>query len=412
MNVRIIRSLQLTDNDTGGQTSTVGEPSVTSVGQQLLITGNWYAARSMDNGQQWQALDPFSFFPTAGADFCCDQTVHHNSGHELTFWLLQYAKTTTGNTLRLAIKQGETLHDNDWFWWDLIPSQVNSQWQNEWFDYNHAALSDNFLYVVSNAFTITDDKWTRSVVFRLSLADLSQGTNLTIQFFQSTENFSLRCVNGARDVMYFGSNQVNGQLRLFRWPEQETTATLVDLTIAPWRGGRYSAPGPDNADWLSRCDPRITGAWLSEGVIGFMWSVNSTAERPMPHIRVVRIAEATRQLIDEPDIWSPDFAYAYPDACPNEDGLVGISLFRGGGTLHPGHVVGIWNPATNAWVLQASRNGTHGPADGKWGDYTTCRRFSANTQEWLATGFTLQGGGSRNDVQPCVIHFSPDTINA
>src|SRR5207244_2692192 len=55
--------------------------------------------------------------------------------------------------------------------------------------------------------------------------------------------------------------------------------------------------------------------------------------------------------------------------------------------------------------LQTTRTGTNGPSDEKWGDYLTCRRHSPDGLTWIATGFTLQGGGSRSDVEPRVVHF-------
>ncbi len=42
-NLVLFRNIGLSDTDTGGQTSTVGEPSLANNGQQLFVTGNWYA---------------------------------------------------------------------------------------------------------------------------------------------------------------------------------------------------------------------------------------------------------------------------------------------------------------------------------------------------------------------------------
>jgi hypothetical protein len=90
---------------------------------------------------------------------------------------LQYVVKDNTNTLRIAVKRGPTLADDVWHFWDLRPATTNPAWAGEWFDYNHAALSDNFLYVGSNAFTVAEDRWTRSVVFRVPLAVLA-GTGI------------------------------------------------------------------------------------------------------------------------------------------------------------------------------------------------------------------------------------------
>lgn len=397
----------LTDADTGGQTSTVGEPSLANNGQQIFVTGNWYATRSLDNGTSWDFVSPFNFLPPASGGFCCDQTLLYDHSRDLMFWILQYIEQNNTNTLRVAVKRGATLGNNDWYWWDFRPETVNAQWQNEWFDYNHAALSNDYLYVVSNAFSTLNDAWTRSVVLRLPLDTLADESSLNYNYFQSTTNFSLRCVQGARDVMYFGSHNTNRQIRVFSWPENANTASVNDVDVSFWRGGTYTAPGPDGNDWLSRCDPRITGAWVANGVIGFMWTANRMmGSRPLPYVRVVRLDADSKAVIDEPDIWSADFAYAYPDACPNDRGHIGITLFRGGGNRHPGHVIGVWDDfSNNTWSLLGTHDGTHGPTDSKWGDYLTCRRHAPDGLTWIATGFTLQGGSSRTNIEPRIVHF-------
>jgi hypothetical protein len=51
---------------------------------------------------------------------------------------------------------------------------------------------------------------------------------------------------------------------------------------------------------------------------------------------VVRINESNKQLIDEPDIWSNDQAWAYPAACTNGSGTLGFTAFYGESTAISG----------------------------------------------------------------------------
>ncbi|HSE67140.1 MAG TPA: hypothetical protein VLB12_09145 [Gemmatimonadales bacterium] len=406
MPIAILTRVELDAADTGGQTSTVGETSVAKSGDRVFVTGNWYAARTDDLGATWVPVDPFTVLPPADAGFCCDQTAIHVPGHDLFVWLLQYVKLNGSNTLRVAVKRAGTLGDDRWSYWDLRPETTNDQWTEEWFDFNHAALSDNFLYVSTNVYTASENQWRRAVVFRLPLAVLASEGELTFEYFMTTDNGTLRCTQGARDVMYFGSHNSQTQIRLFSWPESSTEVDTTDIDVSRWNGGSYSAPGPDTRNWLGRCDGRMTGGWVGDGVIGFMWSANALgAVRPRPYVRVVRIAEPTRGLLDEPDIWHANIAYAYPDAATNDSGEVGLSLFRGGGPVFPGHVVGAWDAGSGAWELAASRTGTHAPNDGKWGDYVTCRRDAPDADQWVAVGFTLQGGGARTDIEPILVQF-------
>lgn len=398
-------NIGLSDADTAGQTSNVGEPSIANNGREIFLTGNWYATRSLDAGGSWSFVSPENTLPPASGGFCCDQIVHYDRGRDLLFWLLQYLQKDNTNTLRLAVKPGATLGNDAWHWWDFRPETTNPDWAGEWFDYPDLELSNDFLYIATNVFRVSDDEWTRSVVLRLDLDSLVEPGALNFRFWETTETFSLRCTRGARGVMHFASHLRTSKVRVHSWPEDSDEVSQRDVDVTTWNAGDYSAPGPDGFNWLARCDSRITGAWVADGVIGLAWTANSRGSRPFPHVRVVRIAENTMSAIGDADLWNSNYAYAYPDTCPNDRGHVGISLFRGGGNRNPGHVVGLMDDFSEGWELAATVDGTDGPRDEKWGDYVACRRHSPDGLTWLASGYTLQGGSGRGDVQPRVVHF-------
>ena len=152
----LFENIGLTDADTGGQTSTVGEPSLANNGREILLTGNWYASRSLDGGASWDFLSPFNTFPPADGGFCCDQIVHYDRSRDLLFWLLQYIEKGGTNTLRLAVKVGATLGNNDWHWWDFTPETTNAAWAGEWFDYPDLEPGTDFLYLTTNVFRASE----------------------------------------------------------------------------------------------------------------------------------------------------------------------------------------------------------------------------------------------------------------
>jgi hypothetical protein len=406
MPIVLYKNVGLPHVATGGQTSTVGEPNVANRGNRIFFSSNWYATRSLDGGQTWRLMDPFSALPTVNGGFCCDQTLIYERSRDVLVWLLQYVKQNGTNTLRIAINRRATLDDGDWHWWDFTPEGVNSDWAGEWFDYNHAATSDNYLYVGTNVFKAATDRFTRSVLFRFPLDTLANASALDYAFFSTSTHFSLRCAQGARDVMYFGSHNTASQIRTFSWPEGATAISFNDVDITPWsRAMPYRAPGPDGRNWLGRCDPRITGAMVANGVLTFAWTANASGARPWPHVRVVCIDAASMGLLNEPDIWNERYALAYPALSPNGRGVTGITLFRGGGEFHPGHVVGVFDEDRGVWVLKATRSGSDGPADGKWGDYLGIAAYSDYGNTWFAGGYTLQGGGNRNNIEPRLVRF-------
>jgi len=403
MQIQILSSAQL-GSAISNQTSTVCEPSLSINAKTIFYTGNWFASKSLDGGQTWTYLSPYTQLPKPGVDFCCDQTVLYDPSRKLTFWILQYSEDASGeNVLRVAVNKSKTLAEKDWYWWDIKPS-ANPKWAKQWFDYNHAALSSNFLYVGTNVFKGGD--FTRGLIFRLSLDELANSaSNLKLQHFETTKNFSLRCTQGAADTMYFGSFNSNRELNLYEWKEKSLTVSEFKIPITSFNNGTYTANCPDGRNWLNRCDERITGAWVSKGVIGFMWTANKQAGRPYPFIRCVRIDAKTFKRLDEPDIWSPNTAYAYPDSYPNKNGTVGISLLCGGKTIYPSHALGVFDDAVKKWSLKIHLKGTHTSSDLKWGDYVACRKHSPDDATWVASGFILKGGSTRNFIQPLFTHF-------
>jgi hypothetical protein len=404
MPIVLAQNTSLNAAATGGSTGTVCEPTAAANGNQLMVTGNWFASTSNNSGTAWAFVSPFTRFPPAAGGFCCDQVVLHNPGHKIWIWLLQYIAPTGGsNIFRLAVCKDSNF--GNWHFWDVAPKNLNPAWTTLWFDYPDMAFTNDKLFITFNAFI--GNAWQRSVVFRFPLATLAAAGSLSYQWWTTTNNGSIRLCRGGGPVMYMGShNNSFSQIRLFQWADSAPAmGPSKDINVHAWSGtrGAYSAPGPDGVNWLLRTDGRITGAWVGAGVIGFMWSANRDANHPRPYIRVVRIKESTQALVDEPDIWSSTSAWAYPAAAANGQGVAGFSAFIGGGTRFPSHVVGV--KTATGWDTQLTKAGTHDPNDQSWGDYLSCTPHSTQPNEWVASGYTLQGGGGRANVEPRFVHF-------
>jgi hypothetical protein len=400
MALTLVKNIGLDDQATSTRTSSVCEPTTAANNNQLMMTGNWFASFSTDGGSHWIYVDPFTRFPASAGGFCCDQVVLFEPRHRIWIWLLQYISGPSGgNIFRLAICRDTAF--GSWYYWDFSPQALNSGWSGVWFDYPDMAYTNDNLFITFNAFL--GNAWQRAVVFRLPLATLASGGSLGYRWWSTTSNGSLRLCRGAGSTMYFGSHNSLQQIRVFQWADSGTNVTSSDVNVRAWAGGAYSAPGPGGVDWLRRLDGRITGAWVGAGVIGFMWTANRDGSHPLPYIRVVRINETSKALVDEPDIWSRVAAWAYPAAAPNSAGQVGFTAFYGGGTQHPSHVVGI-RTATN-WQAAVTQSGTHGPADQAWGDYLSCVTHYSATSRWVASGYTLQGGTDRRNIEPRYVEF-------
>jgi hypothetical protein len=402
MPLTILKNLDLDDVATGEQTGTVGEPTVAAAGKKFFVTGNWFASMSADSGASWNLVDPFTELPPVAGGFCCDQLALHSRSKKLWIWILQYSSANDTNVLRVAVSA--TAESGSWRWWDFTPGMLNPAWKKFWLDYPDISESNGAIWLTSNVFD-ANDKWKRAVVLQLTTATMVGGGPLSFNHWSTNQHGSLRLAQGAGDTMYFGAQNGTSGVRVFAWKDSSNTVSFWDVAVTPWSNGPYSSKGQGNVQWLSRCDDRITGAWLTGNQLGLLWTSSPVAGRPHPFIRAARINISTRKLIDEPDLWSPDHAYAYPAAAANSKGRVGITAFIGGGTLHPSHVVGVRDDVAGTWDTFIAKQGSHGPADTKWGDYLTIRRHRSQPTTWVASGFTLQGGTSRNHVEPRVVQF-------
>ena len=402
----ITRNVALNDTATSGATSQVGEPSVASNGSRLFVTGNWYASRSTDNGGSFTYVDPYNTTPSAAGGFCCDQLTLYDPRRRIWIWILQYIKTSSGsNVFRIAISRDGSFPANSWYWWDIAPTTLNRDWDDVWFDYPDAAMSAGNLYVTFNVFN-NASQWQRAVVMRFPLDTLASGGSLGFGWWSTTNNGSLRLTQQANPTgnMYFGSHNSGSQMRLFYWPDGSNNISNWNINVNSWSGAISSA-APNGVDWLGRCDSRITGASLGGGRITFMWTAGAGNNRPHAYCRVVRINEGTKAVIDQPDLWSNQRAWAYPAICYNSSGTLGMTSFYGGAGRNPGHVVGAYDSGSGNWVTRYSRLGSDSPNLPKWGDYLNCRADVPSTGSWVASGYTQEGGETRNEILPRVVRF-------
>lgn len=399
----IFRNVGLNDAATSTDTSSVGEPSVAVSGAQAFLTGNWYASRSTNDGQAWTHVDPFTSLPSAAGGFCCDQVVVHDRRRELWIWILQYVAANGTNVFRIAASRDSGFPNGSWYWWDIAPATLDGRWTNVWFDYPDIALTNDHAWVTFNMFD-ANDNWQRAAVMKFPLATIAGAGTLVFNWWATTDAGSLRLTQGAGQTMHWASHLSDRRVRLYSWTDASSGLNWWDIDVAPWTNGSYQSLAPNGVDWLGRIDGRITGATAGGGRITLMWTSGSRANRPHPFVRVVRIDEATKRVVDEPDIWSASNAWAYPAASSNERGELAFTAFYGGG-VHPSHIVGLRDDGPGAWRTVYARAGGRSPTAAAWGDYLTCRSHQPYGHTWIAAGYTLQGGTDRRNIEPRFVHF-------
>jgi hypothetical protein len=411
-----IRSdLPLDDAATGIQTGTVGEPSVAASSKGFFVTGNWFATHSEDRGASWQFLDPFTELPADKGRFGCDQVTLRVG--RLWVWLLQYEPPAPGkgNIQRLAVSS--TGRPGTWRWWDLAPTDLVPSWRSVWFDFPDLGLTRKHLYLTTNVYD-THDRWVRAVVVRWPRSGLTKAGPLPHEHWTTTTAGSLRPVAGAGtagagDTMWFGSTDLaSSSLRVFAWPDSSPSMTQWSVRVSPWDDGDYAASGAaGGAEWLTRADDRITGAFRLGSHVGFAWSSGRGAGRPHPFVRCAIVDESTMKVVAEPDLWSATGAWAYPALAPTVSGRVGVAAYFGG-QGRPALAVGSLSDfppkagVVPAWDMATVATSSHSPTDGKWGDYLTIRPHPTRRTSWVAIGSTLQGGANRRNLEPRVVVFT------
>ena len=160
------------------------------------------------------------------------------------------------NFFRLGISNGTA----NWYFYDVYPTNVNSTWTNQMWDYPRLALSNNYLYLASNMFTPTT--FARTVLLRISLDDLKAHGALTDNYFDDSTHGTFTPVQGATSTIYWGTHHTNSIFRIFSWDENSTTSNYYDRTVPTWS---YSdgtiniarCPGPDKNNWCARTDDRV-----------------------------------------------------------------------------------------------------------------------------------------------------------
>ncbi len=433
--------------------SPIAEASSAKAGNNILVTFNWGAAFSTDDGKTFTQLDPYNLFgqPEEGNGFCCDQLALYVPSHDLMVWLMQGdadMQGKKGNTIRIMVAHGDDIAKRNFHFYDFTPKNVGHP-TGEWFDFPDLAYSNGNLYMAFNRFNFEDKEgWLGSSVFRMPLDKLSTYEGFQYQYFNSApENgeFSVRFTQGADDKMFWGTAPSTDTLLVREWPDDAAQPgpvrqVAVEPYTIPDEKTTAGSEGPTGKPWLSRADSRLTGGWATDKTLGFAWTSGKIEDAQgnggkyaYPHIRMAIIDRAAVEAggsdplkpIAEPNIWNAGFAFAYPSAAPNKNGDVGLSMFFGGPKVYPSAAVGVLKQdADGKWgvVLTMLAEGKNTPrcatkdgiddSCGKWGDYMSVRADPNVPNGWYVAAHAETDSGSGAKEQPKIsVTFGSFTAN-
>jgi hypothetical protein len=392
--------------------SSVGEPSVSINGQVVMFTGNWYTARSVDAGQTFQFIDPFTSFPNPpNLSFCCDQVVNYIPSIDTFVWLLQYGTNSDpqiDNIQRLAFAASADVQAGRWRLFDITTDSLGVS--GEFLDFPDLAVGANCLYVTTNLFSATGQS-TGAAVVRIPFSSITSGPAVA-QHFVSRDLDALRVAQNCGTTAFFAAHADTSTLTVFSWPEGDSTPVSTNIGVARWIGASaYQSRTPDGQRWLDRIDPRITGAAMAGNELWFAWSVDKGSnQRPQPFVQIARIDATNLTLLDNVNIFDTDSAIAYGALSSGPDQEVATSYMIGGGPRFPSLMAGILTGTRKDVQVIA---GDRGPLDGQWGDYLAVRRVFSGppdntpTNLFAASGYTMNGtgDGSNRDATPRFVVF-------
>lgn len=408
-----------------GVTATVAEPTVANDRNAILYTGNWHAALSGDNGLTWSYLNPATQFSSIKGGFCCDQVAYavDRGSYSLVFWLLQYRDDgVTGGALRLVVYQGrnELLDQANYCEHVITPATLNEPGV-KWFDFNVMGSTDEHLFISTKVVDSATGSHVTGAVARWDLADFDDG-NCSLNSGRVYKNADGAMQNtalaqGAGSTMYWGKRTANGQIDVWELPDGTNTATRRTKTVSTWASsgrGASHCPVADGTDPCARANDKLNVAFVHEGKLVFAWNVAEGSGFPFPHVRMARFDLGSMNLVDEPDVWHPDYAWAYAAAGINADGHLGLSLYRiGGGSFPRARVALVDDVDTNIDSLNVhgiitSDAGTLDPTGavaGRWGDYAAVRPYGNCANTFAGAVHSQQGGNLNQDSEHRFVWF-------
>jgi IPT/TIG domain len=401
----------------GNFESGTNEPSVANDGNDVLYTGNWYAAQSTDSGHSFTFINPYTLGPTPAlpnGGFCCDQVAIHAPASGITAWGLLYCPTTCGNNpsgdnlIRLAVARNQSDLASDTFDYYDFSAQSFGFPEGDWLDYPHFGVNANYLSLSMNVFN--GNSFVTSILVKFDLSSFTTGS-WSANWVWTNQDFTWTPTDNSTDTWTYWAATAfgnGGLIRVYNWPPNTdyTHVSWNDFSVnfnSETKNG--SCPAPDGKNWCAFDDSRVkTGGEVGTSTVYFMWDAKQGGGFPYPYVDYASFDVSTGPAtsVTESQIWNGSNAWAYPGMGVNGRGALGVSLQVGGGTWgYPGSQFLINDDISGGWEAKFLDQGSH--SNSRWGDFLTARAASTGTSignTWIATGFTLHDNNGSAETWP------------
>jgi hypothetical protein len=395
----------------GDFNSSTDEPSTANDGNDVLYTGNWYAAESTNSGHSFSYIDPYTLGPAPtlpNGGFCCDQATIHAAANGITAWGLLYCPTTCGsnpsgdNLIRLAVARNQSDLAAGLFDYYDFSAQSFGFPNGDWLDYPHLGANNGYLSLSMNVFN--GGSFVASILVKFNLSSFLTGS-WSANWVYANQDFTWTPTDNSTDSWTYWAATAYGNggfIRVYNWPPN------TDYTHVSWNNFSVgfnsetqngSCPAPDANNWCAFDDSRVkTGGEVGVSTAYFMWDAAQGGGFNYPYVEYAsfNVSTGPATSISAGQIWNPNYAWAYPGMGVNGRGALGVSLAIGGGTWgYPGSQFLIDDDVSGGWAAAFLDSGAH--ADNRWGDFLTARAATTGTSignTWIAAGYTLHDNGS------------------
>lgn len=403
---RIYHELDATEAGDPANRSNVMSPTVAvKGGLEMVLTGNWFAAQSNDQGRNWTYIDPWTSIPIdpprTGYEFSGSQEVIFDPVEQLFFWSILYvSETNTGGYLRIAVTKN--VNSGIWTGFDF-DFETDGATDTTLPDFPHLGLSRNYLYVTYNLFT--DDAFTETCILRLPIMPMMRNESVLEYYYYSTDEvFTLKVAHDwcHHSTLYAVSNDSSSSsIRVYEWTEDNSVFTYHDISgLTAWTGYPtvFSCDDPGVHNPCGRLDDRVLAAVASynesfpedcQNQLWVAWTAAQDLTYTYPYIYLVKVCLNTWSVIDYAHVYNPSYALAYPAMAANGRGDIGITGDILGGTYYNL----FWAAAIDedegyvpSWTLYPASTGDAGPSDDQWGDYNSCSAWYRNMYQWVGCG--------------------------
>ena len=370
------------------------EPSIAENGNTIMMTGNFWVSLSKDGGASFNTISPTTVFPENYGGFCCDQVLQYIPKYDLFVWLLQYSGDATGtNAIRIAVATTEEVRSNNgtsWTYWDFTNTSLSSSGA---LDYNDMSFGDNYLY------------WSSSIggganryVIRVPLSEMQSKGTINFQYTGSTSAFWSHVSQNGTNGVYWAGHKDNSTMTVYSMMDADGSYSWRDISIGSWPNDVISSIAANGTDWLQDASWKtyVRAAAVFRNNLYFAWNASKGNGFPQPHIQIVQINTNDFSLVNQMQIWNPDFAFAYPYFETNSNAELGMIAAFGGGPYNSSSGVGVWGD----FVLYYP--GLSAISQNNYAHYHTAHRLNANGAQWAGAGYMAKSDGS---ILPYYVSF-------